>query len=91
VGVFFFLTHRGGGERGAGRTVDLRARLGRQRLGDIDRLTQIVLDPDGADTGLRQQLGVAGGEAYSRAQEGCGTGWSRDDIPGQFDAVADLA
>ena len=41
-----------GGDRVAGRLVDLGARLGRQRLGDVDVVAEVVLDPDRADAGL---------------------------------------
>ena len=48
---------RGGpGRRGL---VDLRARLGRERLGDLDVRAELVLDPHRADPRLGEQIRVA--------------------------------
>ena len=71
--------------------MDLGARLGRERLGDVDVLAELVLDPDRADAGLRQQLRVARGELDAGPQQRRGAGRAGDDVAGQLYAVADLA
>jgi hypothetical protein len=81
----------GGGQRGAGGLVDLRARLDRQRLGDLDRLTEVVLDPDRPDSGLGQELRVARRELDPRPQQRRRAGRPRDDVAGQLHTVANLA
>ncbi len=80
----------GGGERVAGRAVDLGAGLGRQRLGDVDRLAEVVLDPHRADAGAREQFGVARGQLDARAQQRSGAGRARDDVARQLDTIANL-
>ena len=52
---------------------------------------EVVLDPDRPDAGLRAAARVARGQLDAGPQQRRGAGRTRDDVAGQFDAVADLA